>query len=63
MARRRAAMEKKGALAWKPATRKRHISQALEAYALFTTSASKGAVRDVRGATRGRTGSKIVAAE
>ena len=63
MARRRAAMEKKGAHAWKPAKRDRHVSQALEAYALFTTSASKGAVRDVRAAAKRKAGSKIAAAE
>ena len=63
MARRRAAMEKKGAHAWKPAKRDRHVSQALEAYALFTTSASKGAVRDVRAAAKRKAGSKIAAAD
>jgi len=62
LARRRAAMEKKGAKAWKPAARDRHVSQALEAYALFTTSASKGAVRDVTGAAK-RKAAKIAAAE
>ncbi len=48
LARRRAAMEAKGAAAWKPATRQRHVSQALRAYAAMTTSAARGAVRDVR---------------
>jgi dihydroxy-acid dehydratase len=62
IARRRKAMEKKGERAWKPATRQRHVSQALEAYALFTTSASKGAVRDVTGAAQ-RKAAKIAAAE
>jgi dihydroxy-acid dehydratase len=62
LARRRKAMEKKGAKAWKPAKRDRHVSQALEAYALFTTSASKGAVRDVRVAAK-RKAAKIAAAE
>jgi len=32
---------------WKPAKRTRKVSQALQAYAAFTTSASRGAVRDV----------------
>ena len=63
LARRQAAMEKRGANAWKPAKRERHVSQALEAYALFTTSASKGAVRDVRAAAKRKAGSKIAAAE
>jgi dihydroxy-acid dehydratase len=44
---RRKRMEAKGAAAWKPATRKRVISQALQAYALFAQSADKGAVRDL----------------
>ena len=47
LAKRRAAMEAKGASAWKPATRARKVSQALQAYAALTTSASRGAVRDV----------------
>ena len=47
LAKRRAAMEDKGASAWKPATRVRKVSQALQAYAAMTTSASRGAVRDV----------------
>jgi dihydroxy-acid dehydratase len=41
------ATEAKGAAAWKPATRNRKVSQALQAYAAMTTSASRGAVRDV----------------
>jgi dihydroxy-acid dehydratase len=44
--RRRAAMNAKGATAWKP-DRIRHVSQALRAYALMTTSAARGAIRDV----------------
>jgi len=45
---RRAAMEAKGAAAWKPAKpRKRNVSQALRAYAAFATSAARGAVRVV----------------
>jgi len=45
--RRREGMEAKGTGAWKPATRERHVSAALRAYAAMTTSAAKGAVRDV----------------
>jgi dihydroxy-acid dehydratase len=40
-------MEAKGSAAWKPATRKRKISKALQAYAALTTSAARGAVRDL----------------
>jgi dihydroxy-acid dehydratase len=48
LARRRAAMEAKGADAWQPAApRKRQVSTALKAYAALATSASRGAVRDV----------------
>jgi len=47
LAKRRAAMEKKGAKAWRPAKRDRVVSQALQAYAALTTSADRGAVRDV----------------
>ncbi len=47
LARRRRAMDAKGEGAWKPAHRERHVSAALEAYAMLTTSASRGAVRDV----------------
>ncbi|MCK6452653.1 MAG: dihydroxy-acid dehydratase [Alphaproteobacteria bacterium] len=46
--RRRAAMEAKGKQAWQPVGRKRQVSTALKAYAALTTSASRGAVRDVR---------------
>jgi dihydroxy-acid dehydratase len=35
----------KGTAAFKPANRKRKISQALRAYALFAASADKGAIR------------------
>jgi dihydroxy-acid dehydratase len=45
--RRRAAMDAKGALAWKPVNRARPVSAALRAYAAMTTSAAFGAVRDV----------------
>ena len=47
LTKRRAAMEAKGAQAWKPAKRERHVSAALQAYALLTTSADTGAVRDI----------------
>ncbi|MDO5769686.1 MAG: dihydroxy-acid dehydratase [Psychrobacter sp.] len=47
LARRRGEMEAKGAQAWKPVNRERHVSQALRAYAAMTTSADTGAVRDV----------------
>ncbi len=47
LAQRRAAMEAKGDAAWQPLARDRVVSAALQAYALMTTSADKGAVRDV----------------
>lgn len=48
LANRRAAMEAKGDQAWKPVeTRKRKVTKALRAYAKMTTSAAKGAVREV----------------
>lgn len=47
LADRRAAMEAKGESAWKPVNRDRVVSNALKAYAAMTTSASRGAVRDV----------------
>jgi dihydroxy-acid dehydratase len=53
LAQRRAAMEAKGANAWQPAApRKRNVTTALKAYAALTTSASRGAVRDVSGMRR-----------
>jgi len=45
--RRLAAMEAKGEDAWRPVARERFVSPALQAYAAMTTSASRGAVRDV----------------
>ncbi|NMG73840.1 dihydroxy-acid dehydratase [Aromatoleum diolicum] len=48
LARRRATMEAKGDKAWKPVSRQRVVSAALQAYAALTTSADTGAVRDVR---------------
>ena len=47
LASRRAAMAAKGAAAWKPVNRQRQVSAALRAYAAMTTSAARGAVRDV----------------
>ena len=44
---RREVMEAKGNAAWKPVGRDRQVSAALRAYAAMTTSAAKGAVRDV----------------
>lgn len=56
LARRRANMEARGDAAWQPsAPRPRKVSPALQAYAAMTTSAARGAVRDVtqlRGAAR-----------
>ena len=48
LARRRSAMEARGADAWKPGKRQRKVSMALKAYAALTTSAARGAVRLVR---------------
>ncbi|WP_373988643.1 dihydroxy-acid dehydratase [Duganella sp. BuS-21] len=47
LAARRAVMEAKGADAWQPVNRERYVSQALQAYAALTTSADRGAVRDL----------------
>jgi dihydroxy-acid dehydratase len=47
LAARRAAMQAKGDKAWKPVNRQRYVSAALQAYALLTTSADTGAVRDL----------------
>jgi dihydroxy-acid dehydratase len=47
LAHRRAAMEALGAHAWQPVGRERVVSQALQAYAALTTSADRGAVRDL----------------
>ena len=48
LARRRAEMDAKGDAAWQPMEkRKRQVSTALRAYAAMTTSAARGAVRDV----------------
>ncbi len=47
LAQRRAAMEAKGEQAWQATGRERVVSNALRAYAAMTTSAARGAVRDV----------------
>ena len=48
LAKRRAAMQARGAEAWKPAAkRNRKVTTALQAYAALTTSAARGAVRVV----------------
>ncbi|MDQ7002762.1 MAG: dihydroxy-acid dehydratase [Ghiorsea sp.] len=47
LSQRREAMEAKGKDAWKPLGRERVVSKALWAYAALTTSADKGAVRDL----------------
>jgi len=44
--RRRKAMEGRGADAWRP-NRDRYVSPTLQAYALMTTSAARGAIRDI----------------
>ena len=54
LARRRAAMDAKGAAGWQPLeVRPRRISPALQAYAAMATSAASGAVRDVSQVERG----------
>ncbi|MEZ5743219.1 MAG: dihydroxy-acid dehydratase [Sphingomonadaceae bacterium] len=53
LAKRRAEMEARGNKAWKPVGRKREVSAALRAYAALTTSAARGAVRDVSQVERG----------
>jgi dihydroxy-acid dehydratase len=40
-------MNAKGKDAWKPVNRQRVVSPALRAYAAMSTSAARGAVRDV----------------
>ena len=47
LAERRKKMEARGRDAYAPRTRHRHVSAALQAYAALTTSAARGAVRDV----------------
>ena len=43
---RRARMNERGTAAWRP-NRKREVSKALQAYGMMTTSAARGAVRDI----------------
>jgi dihydroxy-acid dehydratase len=50
--RRRAAMEARGEEAWQPSARNRVVSTALQAYAAMTTSAARGAVRDLKALKR-----------
>lgn len=52
LAERRAKMETKGHDAWRPIGRERYVSKALQAYAAMTTSADRGAVRDISQITR-----------
>ncbi len=52
LARRRTAMEGRGSKAWQPTSRDRRVSAALQAYAALTTSAARGAVREVPHADR-----------
>ncbi len=47
LARRREAMVARGSDAWRAVGRERKVSSALRAYAAFTTSAARGAVRDI----------------
>ncbi len=47
LAKRRTQMEAKGVKAWKPLSRDRQVTAALKFYAKMTTSADKGAVRDL----------------
>ena len=47
LTKRREAMQAKGEQAWQPVDRQRTVSAALQAYAAMTTSASRGAIRDV----------------
>ncbi len=48
LAHRREAMADRGVKAWQPTTRNRVVSAALQAYAVLTTSAANGAVRNVQ---------------
>jgi dihydroxy-acid dehydratase len=47
LAERRRAMQARGQTAWQPVDRQRTVSAALRAYAALTTSAARGAVRDL----------------
>lgn len=49
IAHRRSKMEARGKFAWKPKEmRQRRVSTALKAYAAMTTSADRGAIRDLK---------------
>ena len=48
LAERRRRMEAQGAEAYRPLKRRRQVSRALQAYAALTTSAARGAVRDLK---------------
>jgi dihydroxy-acid dehydratase len=54
LAKRREAAEARGRDAFRP-NRERHVSTALQAYALMTTSAARGAVRDLSQLTAPKT--------
>jgi dihydroxy-acid dehydratase len=54
LAERRRKMDAKGDDAWHPGERPRKVTAALEAYAALTTSAARGAVRDVSQVRRKR---------
>jgi dihydroxy-acid dehydratase len=54
LSRRRQEMDAKGEDGWKPVNRDRVVSQALQAYAAMTTSAARGAVRDLSQLNRNR---------
>ena len=48
LAARREAMDSRVVAAWSPLDRQREVSQALKVYAAMTTSAARGAVREVK---------------
>ena len=54
LSQRRQSMDAKGDAGWKPVKRDRVVSQALQAYAAMTTSAARGAVRDLTQLKRSR---------
>jgi len=54
---RRASMEACGEGAWKPGNRTRQVSTALRAYAALTTSAARGAIRELPSTRRAAPGS------
>jgi dihydroxy-acid dehydratase len=54
LAERRKRMEAQGPHAYQPLKRQRPVSAALRAYAALTTSAARGAVRDITQVERGR---------